>query len=392
MNPRTAAIVLALVAAPLLAGAAPPPNFKLKPGAEGKLCLDCHSGQLEAVLKKPFVHTPVKSRQCIGCHNPHASEHGKLLAQAPNASCAACHKNVVPKAPVERAQARRREGLRRLPRSARVGVQGEPREERAGALRELPQARGRGGEEGQVQARAHRAERLRDLPRSARLGQGGRPAQGRCPRPVRRVPQDRPARSSRSSTRGTPSRSRAARAATIRTGRTSAACSTTRCTRPSRRRCAGSATTRRPRRRRSSRSSRGSTSAAAATATQMTAMFDKGRVHRPLMEKQACLSCHTPARLQDLEAHQGPHDPGLRRLPRGHHQASGGVGDEARARAATATAPPVTRCTPRTRRSCSRTRTSRSCAGSATTGSSTRRTRWARRRRILATRTSRCSA
>jgi predicted CXXCH cytochrome family protein len=100
MNPRTAAIVLALVAAPLLAGAAPPPNFKLKPGAEGKLCLDCHSGQLEAVLKKPFVHTPVKSRQCIGCHNPHASEHGKLLGQAPNASCAACHKNVVPKAPV----------------------------------------------------------------------------------------------------------------------------------------------------------------------------------------------------------------------------------------------------------------------------------------------------
>ncbi len=113
MNTRTAAVVLALVAAPLLAGAAPPPNFKLKPGAEGKLCLDCHSGQLEAVLKKPFVHTPVKSRQCIGCHNPHASEHGKLLAQAPNASCAACHKNVVPKAPVSTHRPVAREGLRR---------------------------------------------------------------------------------------------------------------------------------------------------------------------------------------------------------------------------------------------------------------------------------------
>ncbi len=69
--------------------------FKLKPGAEGKLCLDCHP-QFEEVLKKPFVHTPVRSRQCAGCHNPHASSHGKFLAADGAAVCARCHGAVAP--------------------------------------------------------------------------------------------------------------------------------------------------------------------------------------------------------------------------------------------------------------------------------------------------------
>ena len=52
-------------------------KFKLKPGANGKLCLKCHVATQETV-KKPFVHTPVKQLQCIGCHNPHNARKPKL--------------------------------------------------------------------------------------------------------------------------------------------------------------------------------------------------------------------------------------------------------------------------------------------------------------------------
>jgi predicted CXXCH cytochrome family protein len=71
-------------------------GMKLKPGAEGKVCMDCHSGQFDAVLKRPVLHTPVKARNCVACHNPHTSEHGKLLADKPSKTCAKCH-DVVPK-------------------------------------------------------------------------------------------------------------------------------------------------------------------------------------------------------------------------------------------------------------------------------------------------------
>ena len=69
-------------------------KFKLKPGATGQVCLDCH-GDFQDVVKKASVHTPVKSRDCSGCHNPHASDHGKLLAAEPGQVCALCH-DVVP--------------------------------------------------------------------------------------------------------------------------------------------------------------------------------------------------------------------------------------------------------------------------------------------------------
>jgi predicted CXXCH cytochrome family protein len=74
------------------------PDFKLQKGAEGKLCLDCHGGQIEDILKRPFVHTPVKQRECTGCHNPHASSHGKMLSEAAGRTCLACHDMVPAKA------------------------------------------------------------------------------------------------------------------------------------------------------------------------------------------------------------------------------------------------------------------------------------------------------
>ncbi|MGA2515215.1 MAG: cytochrome c3 family protein [Thermodesulfobacteriota bacterium] len=73
-------------------------KFKLKPGAQGQLCLNCHDTFKEK-LKNPFVHTPVKTGDCTGCHNPHTSSHGKLLAENPNKICVKCHEGIVPQNP-----------------------------------------------------------------------------------------------------------------------------------------------------------------------------------------------------------------------------------------------------------------------------------------------------
>ncbi len=70
-------------------------KFKLKPGAKGKLCLSCHPS-FNAKMKNKHVHTPLAEGDCSGCHNPHASNHGMLMAADANAICYSCHENVVP--------------------------------------------------------------------------------------------------------------------------------------------------------------------------------------------------------------------------------------------------------------------------------------------------------
>lgn len=71
-------------------------KFKLKPGAKGKVCLTCHV-DFEDTLKLPSVHAPVKAGNCSACHSPHASDHGKLLAEEPSKICLECHAEVLPK-------------------------------------------------------------------------------------------------------------------------------------------------------------------------------------------------------------------------------------------------------------------------------------------------------
>ena len=71
-------------------------KFKLKPGAAGKLCLQCHAG-FQDTMKKAFVHTPLKKGECTGCHSPHASSHGKLLAADTSSICTTCHGGVITK-------------------------------------------------------------------------------------------------------------------------------------------------------------------------------------------------------------------------------------------------------------------------------------------------------
>ena len=99
MRTTTAFLVAALLALPGLVqaqSAAEQQKFKLKPGAGGATCLGCHATFAD-VLKKPFVHTPVKAKDCTGCHNPHAAQHGKLLDASPSQVCLTCHGDVVPK-------------------------------------------------------------------------------------------------------------------------------------------------------------------------------------------------------------------------------------------------------------------------------------------------------
>jgi predicted CXXCH cytochrome family protein len=99
MNPRVKVIrrvlpVLLFLSLTVHGAAAAEGDLKLKPGARGKLCLDCHVDFPDKIARK-FVHTPVKGGECTGCHNPHTSEHGKLLAAAEGEICAVCHGDMI---------------------------------------------------------------------------------------------------------------------------------------------------------------------------------------------------------------------------------------------------------------------------------------------------------
>jgi predicted CXXCH cytochrome family protein len=88
---------IAAIASLLLADKAyPQDKFRLKPGGEINLCIECHADFREK-LKRPFVHTPVKGGKCSECHNPHTSSHGKLLASESRRICFSCHGALIPK-------------------------------------------------------------------------------------------------------------------------------------------------------------------------------------------------------------------------------------------------------------------------------------------------------
>ena len=68
---------------------------RLKPGAAGKICLECHA-DFQEKLDRKFVHTPVRAQQCTDCHSPHAASHGKMLSEEPSRICASCHGEMQP--------------------------------------------------------------------------------------------------------------------------------------------------------------------------------------------------------------------------------------------------------------------------------------------------------
>jgi DmsE family decaheme c-type cytochrome len=71
-------------------------DFRLKAGAEGRICLKCHEDFAD-ILKKRSVHTPVAKLECSSCHNPHTSSHDKMLAGEPGEICKDCHRDLFPK-------------------------------------------------------------------------------------------------------------------------------------------------------------------------------------------------------------------------------------------------------------------------------------------------------
>jgi DmsE family decaheme c-type cytochrome len=81
-----------IIAAP----AWPAVKFKLRPGAQGKICLKCHE-TFKNTLKSRSVHTPLKKGKCSDCHDPHTSSHKKLLSSDITQLCNSCHKEVLPK-------------------------------------------------------------------------------------------------------------------------------------------------------------------------------------------------------------------------------------------------------------------------------------------------------
>ena len=97
---RFAAALLAITAAKTAQAGAPESDpFRLQPGARGEVCLDCHGEDFKVIFRKAFVHTPVRRKNCAGCHRPHTSAASKLLDSEPGMMCAACHE-VAPKRPV----------------------------------------------------------------------------------------------------------------------------------------------------------------------------------------------------------------------------------------------------------------------------------------------------
>jgi predicted CXXCH cytochrome family protein len=63
-------------------------TFKLSSDAPA-LCNNCH----DEFGKKKDVHPPVKDGMCTTCHDPHASNEPKLLAQPQKELCAMCHED-----------------------------------------------------------------------------------------------------------------------------------------------------------------------------------------------------------------------------------------------------------------------------------------------------------
>src|SRR3990172_10560015 len=95
MKPRciVSFLIVLFASLTLISSASGQDKFRLKPGAKGKLCLSCHE-EFKEKLKRPFIHTPVKSGDCSDCHNPHSSRYGKLIAADPNKICFSCHDRI----------------------------------------------------------------------------------------------------------------------------------------------------------------------------------------------------------------------------------------------------------------------------------------------------------
>ncbi|MGK5083765.1 cytochrome c3 family protein [Bdellovibrionota bacterium FG-1] len=62
-----------------------------QPSDQNKLCVTCHDN-LENLLISKNAHAVIEKEGCVGCHNPHSSNHPKLLKKSTVAeTCTSCH-------------------------------------------------------------------------------------------------------------------------------------------------------------------------------------------------------------------------------------------------------------------------------------------------------------
>ncbi len=61
-------------------------------GTGFELCKGCHGEMVNATMAKQRLHWPVADkRACVNCHNPHASNHDKLVKAETQELCRGCH-------------------------------------------------------------------------------------------------------------------------------------------------------------------------------------------------------------------------------------------------------------------------------------------------------------
>lgn len=72
------------------------PKFRaLSTAAINKRCFVCHENLPAQISAYKSVHKAIEKDGCVGCHNPHQSEHKKLLRKAPSSElCLSCHKEI----------------------------------------------------------------------------------------------------------------------------------------------------------------------------------------------------------------------------------------------------------------------------------------------------------
>ena len=63
-------------------------NFSNYIAEKSELCFECHE---EGMNTHAFSHGPVVSGNCLACHDPHKSNHERLLVEAGANLCFGCH-------------------------------------------------------------------------------------------------------------------------------------------------------------------------------------------------------------------------------------------------------------------------------------------------------------
>ena len=62
-------------------------------GEEGRVCFSCHP-EVKKKLYSQNGHLPVEKGRCVECHNPHTSNHDKLLGETGGGLCYQCHQKM----------------------------------------------------------------------------------------------------------------------------------------------------------------------------------------------------------------------------------------------------------------------------------------------------------